>query len=137
MDDAGHSFVDHTSEVELHLFAPTLTALFAEAGRAIAALMLGDEPRAPESVVDEVVVTAPDRDALLAAWIDELIFRAETHKAVFTRFAIRRVDDREIAAEIHGIAAPVIKTAVKAATFHDLRVAEESGGFVGTVVLDV
>jgi hypothetical protein len=34
-------------------------------------------------------------------------------------------------------AEPIIKTAVKAATFHDLRVAEEAGQFVATVVLDV
>jgi SHS2 domain-containing protein len=137
MDEGGHSFVEHTSEVELRLHAPTLAGLFVEAGRAVAELMLGDGERAPESVVAEVVVTAPDREALLAAWIDELVFRAETRKAVFTTFTIARIDDHELAAELRGIAEPVIKTAVKAATFFNLRVAEEAGRFVATVVLDV
>jgi SHS2 domain-containing protein len=137
MDDAGHTFVEHTSEVELRLHAPTLAALFEEAGHALAELMLGDEGRGPETVTDEVRVTAPDRAALLAAWIDELIFRAETRKAVFTRFAINELGEGEVAALIGGIAAPVLKTAVKAATFHDLSVVEEAGRWTATVVLDV
>jgi SHS2 domain-containing protein len=135
--DAGHRFVEHTSEVELQLHAPTLPDLFAEAGRALAALMLGEETTGTETVEDEVSVTAPDREALLAAWIDELVFHAETRKAVFTRFEITRLDDRAVAARLRGIAEPVIKTAVKAATFHGLRVVEVEGGFVATVVLDV
>ena len=136
MDDARHTFVEHTSEVELRLDAPTLAALFVEAGRALAELMLG-EPAGPETVTDQVTVTAPDRAALLAAWIDELIFRAETRKAVFTTFEVARVDEREIVAAIKGVAEPVIKTAVKAATFHDLRVVEEDGRWLASVVLDV
>jgi SHS2 domain-containing protein len=130
MDDARHSFVEHTSEVELWLEAPTLAALFVQAGKALAELMLGE-------ATGSEAVTAPDRAALLAAWIDELIFRAEIRKAVFTRFDVARVDEQEIAAEIGGVAEPVLKTAVKAATFHDLRVAEENGRWVATVVLDV
>lgn len=137
MDDAGHAFVEHTSEVELRLHAPALPALFVEAGRALAELMLGEEWRGAETAVEVVRVTAPDREALLAAWIDELVFRAETRKAVFTRFAITHLDDGEVVAEIGGIAAPVIKTAVKAATFHGLRVAQEEGRWVAAVVLDV
>jgi SHS2 domain-containing protein len=135
--DAGHSFVEHTSEVELHLFAPTLPALFAQAGRALAELMLGEGSPAGETVTGEVSVTAPDREALLAAWIDELIFQGEIRKAVFTSFQITHLGDGTLTARLGGIAEPVIKTAVKAATFHDLRIAEEAGGFVATVVLDV
>jgi SHS2 domain-containing protein len=137
VDGAEHSFVEHTSEVELRLLAPTLPALFEEAGRALAELMLGEEPRGGETVHEEVTVTAPDRAALLAAWIDELIFRAEIRKAVFTSFAVSAVDDQTVTARLAGIAEPVLKTAVKAATFHELRVAEEGGRFVATVVLDV
>jgi SHS2 domain-containing protein len=136
MDDARHTFVEHTSEVELRLDAPTLAALFVEAGHALAELMLG-EVAGPETVTDQVTVTAPDRAALLAAWIDELIFRSETRKAVFTTFEVARVDEREIVATIKGVTEPVIKTAVKAATFHDLRVVEEDGRWLASVVLDV
>ena len=138
MDGPSHSFEEHISEVELHLRAGTLSELFSEAVRAVAELMLGDEgARRPATVVDEVTVEAPDREALLAAWIDELVFRAETRKAVFTEVTVTRLDEREIAAQIRGIAEPVVKTAVKAATFHGLRVVERDGLYLATVVLDV
>src|SRR5687768_3628636 len=137
MGDASHSFVEHTSEVEVHLHASTLPALFVQAGRALAELMLGDEPRAAETVDDEVSVTASDREALLAAWIDELVFLAETRKAVFTSFEITDLEDGAITARLRGISEPAIKTAVKAATYHDLRVVQKAGRFVATVVLDV
>ena len=97
--DESHSFEDHTSEVELRVRARSLPALFARAGVALAELMLGEEvdltPPAAGAVSDAVVVTAPDREALLTAWLDELIFRAETRKAVFTRFRMVRMGDRE------------------------------------------
>jgi SHS2 domain-containing protein len=140
--DEWHSFEDHTSEVEMHVRAPDLPALFARAGLALAELMLGEDadltPPAEGAVREQVVVTAPDREALLAAWLDELIFRAEVRKAVFTRFQIARLEDGLVEAEISGIPDPVIKTGVKAATFHNLRVADDpDGGHRATVVLDV
>jgi SHS2 domain-containing protein len=134
---ARHTFVEHTSEVELHLEAPDEASLFVEAGLAVAELMLGEDPRPAETVFEEVEVTAPDRAALLAAWIDELIFRAETRKAVFTSFAVRTIAAHELTARLGGIAEPVIKTAIKAATFHDLTVEERNGVWLATVVLDV
>lgn len=140
--DESHSFEEHTSEVELRVRAPSLPALFARAGLALAELMLGEDadltPPREGAVSDAVVVTAADREALLAAWLDELIFRAEKHKAVFTRFHLGRVDERELAAELTGLPEPVLKTGVKAATLHRLRVAQdEDGAWSATVVLDV
>lgn len=135
---ATHAFVEHTGEVELRLWAPDLPALLAEAGRAVAELMLGEEAApAPEAVRRPVTVRAADREALLVAWIDELVFRAETDKAVFTRFDVRVTGEQEATADLHGVAEPVIKTGVKAATYHRLRVAVEDGGLSATVVLDV
>jgi SHS2 domain-containing protein len=140
-----HWFVEHTGEVELQLRADTLAALFAEAGGALAELMLGEnEPRGQAETVHATVrVEASDREALLVAWIDELIFQGETRKAVFTRFDLREVKDQGLEAELHGRAEPVIKTAVKAATYHRLRIAEQCADgtdnhiFSATMILDV
>lgn len=137
MQSSGHSFLEHTSDVELRLHGRNLAALFTEAGRAVADLMLGDAPRPAATVSEQVLVEATDREALLAAWIDELVFRAETRKAVFVDFELEHLDDHELRARIRGIAEPVIKTAIKAATFHGLEVIERDGRFEATVILDV
>jgi SHS2 domain-containing protein len=74
---------------------------------------------------------------LLVEWLNELIFRAETERQVFTDFRIERVSDQELSASIRGPEVELNQTPVKAATMHGVAILEESGGLRATVVLDV
>jgi SHS2 domain-containing protein len=47
------------------------------------------------------------------------------------------LSERRLHAWIRGATPPVLKTAVKAATFHGLEIHEHENGFTATVVLDV
>ena len=133
---AWHRFERHTGEIRLHLWAPTWEGLLAEAGRALAEL-LTDEPGAASSEPLRVEARAFDREALLVEWIDTLIFHSERRKEVFTGFEFERAGDREVVAHVRGARPGHLRTPVKAATFHRLRVEERDGGFEATVVLDV
>jgi SHS2 domain-containing protein len=139
MGAASHRFEEHTAEVLLCLDAPSLAALYAEAGRALAELLAEDPSRIPCGEAESLAVEAADREALLVALLDELVFRAETRGRVYPEVVVERVSDRALAATIRGGTPETWRTAVKAATWHRLRVAEaEDGpGFVATVVLDV
>src|SRR5919204_3952924 len=72
---AVYRWVDHTAEVELEIEADSEREVFADALVALADLLgtagEGNEPRAIE-------LNAADRPALLAAWLEELVFLAET-----------------------------------------------------------
>ena len=136
-DPPSHVFEEHTGEVRLHLDAPELSALLAEAGRALAELMTDQPVRPSVDGPEEVRVRAPDRDALLVEWLNELIFRSETHKKVYADVTVLRATDTELVASIRGGEPERLKTAVKAATFHNLRIAERGGRVSATVVLDV
>jgi SHS2 domain-containing protein len=135
-----HAFEEHVGEVRVRLSASSLAALFEEAARALAELMgaaSGGECEASEAPV-RVTVRAPDREALLAAWLDELVFLSETLKRVWTDVRVERASDAEISATVRGFEPVALRTQVKAATLHDLRVVERApGAFVATVVLDV
>ncbi|MBI2388399.1 MAG: archease [Deltaproteobacteria bacterium] len=133
---ADHSFEEHVGEVRLLVRAGTLAELFAESGRALAELMT-DAAGAPTGATEHVVVRARDREALLVEWINELVYRSETRKKVYTEFDVERVDDHELSVAAHGVDATDLRTAVKAATFHDLRIDEGPEGFRASVVLDV
>jgi SHS2 domain-containing protein len=50
---------------------------------------------------------------------------------------VQRVTETELVATIRGAEPDHLKTAVKAATFHRLRIAEERGRLTASVVLDV
>jgi SHS2 domain-containing protein len=135
---AHHAFEEHTSEVRLHLWAPDLVALFEEAALALAELMLAEGPHGELGPAEPIAVRAPDREALLAAWIDELVFLSETRKRVWIRASLTRLEAQELQGTVRGVEPAAIRTAVKAATLHDLHVvACASGGFEATVVLDV
>lgn len=135
---AAHQFEPHTGEVRLSLWAPTREALFAEAGRALAELMLGEraipERRGPAV---ELEVCARDGAALLAEWLNELISRSEISKQVFTDFELDAVEATRARGRAWGVEPAALKTAPKAATLHGLSLAPLGAGWGATVVLDV
>lgn len=134
---ARHHFEDHTGEVRLCVEAPTLAALFEEAGRALAELMLDESgERSPEA--QTVSLDARDRAALLVQWLNELIFLSETHERVYTEISVAAVSDIHLDATVRGVFPEVLRTAVKAATLHEARVEQEPDGHCwAQVVLDV
>jgi len=137
MAEASHAFEEHTGEVRVHIRGATMLALFEEAARALAELMLGEGPHGPVGHAERVEVRARDRETLLAAWIDELVFLSETKKRVWVEAKVNTLNDVELVGTVRGITPAAIRTAVKAATLHDLRVRLRGDGFEATVVLDV
>ncbi len=135
---ASHAFEEHTGELRLHIDAPSLAELFAEAGRALALLACSDRPPpAPEGEPQPVSLRSHDRAALLVDWLNELIFRTELEEKVFSEFSFARLTDRDLDARIRGARAAEMRPLVKAATLHDLQVTETPHGAFATVVLDV
>jgi SHS2 domain-containing protein len=71
-----YEWVEHTSELELEIEAATEGAVFLEALEAFAELVAA-EPSA-DSERRELELRGDDRESLLVAWLDELVFLAET-----------------------------------------------------------
>jgi SHS2 domain-containing protein len=129
-----HRWAEHTAELELHLEAASEEQVFVEALEALAEL-LGDGTEG-EKVTFDVDLEAADDAALLAAWIDELVFRAETEDLVpdrIERLSLAR--GRLVARVCAHRAAP--RHVVKGTTYHRLALTREDGGFRACVVLDV
>jgi SHS2 domain-containing protein len=134
---ASHAFEEHPGELEIRLQAPSLPALFAEAGRALAERMDGPPLGPPGAWTGEAAVTAGDREALLVEWLNELVFRSEVSKVILTELEIAHLSDRRLAARLRGTQVASLRNPVKAATYHRLSIVEGAGGWTATVVLDV
>jgi SHS2 domain-containing protein len=132
-----HQHVEHTGEIELHLEAPDLATLFEEAARALADIMAEDASGPTTGMPERVELTAKDRESLLVDWLNELVYRADVQKHVYADVKVLRADDQRIEATLHGREPSSPRTAVKAATWHRLRVRETARGLEATVVLDV
>ncbi len=136
---SSHQFEEHTSEVKVRVFAPTLPSLFEEACRALAEVMTGTAPPRASEPAQPIEVHADDREALLAAWLNELIYRTEMDGVLYSAPQVEHVSDTALVAKVGAAAVPALKTPVKAATMHELSVAplEREGGWTASVVLDV
>jgi SHS2 domain-containing protein len=129
-----YRFAEHTGEIELELEAPTERELFA-AGLAAMRELLQDAPEG-ELLRRAVVVEARDQASLLADWLGELAFLAETEGLVPERAAELEVDDRALRAVVEGRRGSPAHL-VKAATYHRLALERTGDRWRGRVVLDV
>ena len=127
-----YRFVDHTAELEVELEADSPEGVLQEALRALAELT---GPGYGDVVEHRVDLSAPDLPALLAAWLDELVYLAETERVV-PESADVSVTGSRVAGLVRarrGEPRPL----VKAVTLHRLRFRPENGVWRGRVVLDV
>jgi SHS2 domain-containing protein len=138
-----YRWVDHTAEVELQLEGEDEEAIFAAALRALAELLGGATGGERCSRQLLVPADAPsvgswsrDRALLLAAWLDELVFRAETEDLIPED--VERIDlaEDQLTATVR-FRRGTPRHLVKGVTHHRLAFAPARGGFVATVVLDV
>ena len=128
-----YRWVDHTAEVEFEIEADSEREVFADALVALADLLgtagEGNELRAIE-------LNAADRPALLAAWLEELVFLAETEGFEPLRLEALELDDDSLRATVRGrLGEP--PHLVKAVTYHRLAFAPAASGYSARVVLDV
>jgi protein archease len=129
-----YRWVDHTSEVELEIEAAGEGEVFADAARALAELLGVDTGEA----IDErrLEASATDRPALLAAWIEELAFLAESEGFVTTRVVELELSGDGLRATVAGVVdePPPL---VKAVTYHRLAFERSGERYFARVVLDV
>jgi SHS2 domain-containing protein len=116
--------VDHTSELEVEIEAPTEDAVFQEALAALAELLWS------------VSAEGDDRPALLAAWMEELVFLAEAEGFEPLAMQALELGPHSAQATVTGrLGQP--PPLVKAVTYHRLSFARAGHGYRATVVLDV
>jgi SHS2 domain-containing protein len=129
-----YRWVEHTGELELEIVAPTEAGVFEEGFQAMREL-LGAEGGEP-APARRIELTADDRPALLADWLAELAYLAETEGLVPDRLAAVELDAGRLRAEVEGRQGRPPQL-VKGVTYHRLALEATDGGYRATVVLDV
>lgn len=127
-------WVDHTAELELEIGASGEEEVFAEAARALGELLGGDAEAPP--VRRRVAAQASDRPALLATWLEELVFLAESEGFEPEGIeAIRLSPDAVETTVVGRLGEP--PPLVKGITYHRLAFSRLNEGYRATVVFDV
>jgi len=128
-----YRWIEHTSELELELEASTERGVFEAAFEAMRELLSDGE--ALERLEIPVRLDGRDRAALLAAWLGELAFLAETRGLAPDRLSLD-LDEGGLRALVQGWEGTPPHL-VKGATYNRLRFERAGAGWRARVVLDV
>ena len=127
-----YSWVDHTAELELHVEATSPELVLQEALTALAELL--GEASGP-LVTHELALEARDHASLLALWLEELVYLADTQGFIPEQAQVL-LRDTTLQATVRGQTGEP-RPLVKAVTYHGLEFAPKDGGWRAKVVLDV
>ena len=133
-------FIDHTADIGILAYGADMKQVFANAARGLFSIITElDNVAATEK--RDIQVTAPDREALLVNWLNELIYLFEAKEMLFNRFEITIITDTELKAKAFGekinLTKHELKTQVKAATYHMLKIEQNEDGWKAQVIFDV
>ena len=78
-----------------------------------------------------------DREALLVAWLNELLYLHESEGLGFDRLEIQDLDQTSLRAKVTGAPTQQWLKDIKAVTYHNLAIHETASGLEVTLVLDV
>ncbi len=131
--------VNHTADVGIIAYGADLKQAFANTARGLFSLITElDDVR--EILYRDIELTATDKESLLVEWLNELIYRFDTENIIFKRFDITELDNTRLRARSYGEEVDnsrhELRTGVKAATYHLLKV-DKDDGYKIQVILDI
>lgn len=130
----------HTADIGVRVYGATLEELFENAAFAMFDI-LADLENMHGDTVEEFALEAPSAEELLIAWLDELLYNFYTKQLIFFSFTIDELSGTRLKATASG--RPVganrnrLKTEIKAATYHDLKIVKTADGYTVDIVFDV
>jgi SHS2 domain-containing protein len=131
----GFEEISHTADWSMRVWAQDLPSLFAECARAMNALagtVTDEGPRVTRAFESE----APDAESLLVSFLSELVYYQEQENLAFDTFAIQ-ISAKQISVNMEGARIAAVDKAIKAVTYHNLKVEETSRGYEVVIVIDV
>ena len=131
----GFEEVPHTADWSVRVWAQDLPSLFGESARAMNALsgtVTRNSPRVKRTFESE----ASDAESLLVDFLSELVFCQEQESLAFDSFDVK-IEEPALNVEMEGAPIASVDKAIKAVTYHNLKILKTAEGFETTIVFDV
>jgi SHS2 domain-containing protein len=131
----GFEEIPHTADWSVRVWAQDLPSLFAEAARAMNSLS-GTAVSGGRRVTRTFESEGLDAESLLVSFLSELVYCQEQESLTFETFEVE-VKSNRVKVVMEGAPIASLDKAIKAVTYHNLRINETSKGFETTIVFDV
>lgn len=135
-----YEIIEHVADIGIRSFGVTEGEAFENAARGMFSLM-GELDDVREVARFSITLDAEDRETLLVEWLNELIYIFENNGVLLKDFRLTDLGETHLTGT--AIGEPIdrdrhrLKTEVKAATFHMLKVKKTSQGWETDVIFDV
>ena len=132
--------LDHTADVGLIVYGENLRVLFENAGEAFFHIIT-DLRKVRRRVEKQIDIKGESLDRLMVDWLSELLYHHDVENLLFRGFKVESAGEDGLSAIVKGEpfreGVHVIKTQVKAVTYHQIEVRQENGRWRAQVILDL
>ena len=132
--------LDHTADIGLVIYGENLKALFGNAGEAFFRLIT-DLRKVRRRIERRINIGGESLDRLMVDWLSELLYLHDVENLLFKGFKVESVGKDGLKAIVKGEpfreGVHVIKTEVKAVTYHRIEVRQENGRWRAQIILDL
>jgi SHS2 domain-containing protein len=132
--------LDHTADIGLVIYGENLKALFENAGEAFFRLIT-DLRKVRRRVERRINIGRESLDRLMVDWLSELLYLHDVENLLFQGFKVESVGKDGLKAIVKGEpfreGVHVIKTEVKAVTYHRIEVRQENGRWRAQIIFDL
>jgi len=132
--------LDHTADIGIIVHGENLKALFENAGEAFFRLIT-DLRKVRRRTERRINIGGESLDRLMVDWLSELLYLHDVENLLFKGFKVESVGEDGLRAIVKGEpfqeGVHVIKTEVKAVTYHQIEVRQENGHWRAQVIFDL
>src|SRR3990172_6786797 len=132
--------IDHTADIGIDVFGTTLEELFTNAAFALFDI-IADLSTVECKAEYQVKISGVDREQLLVIWLNELLYLHDVKYLLFKDFRITDMTDNQLTASVYGEPfneeRHVIKTGIKAVTYHNLSIVQTDHQWKARVIFDL
>lgn len=139
-----YSYLDHISDVYVHVSSDSLAGVFEDTAKATYEVMI-DTSAVREKTIMKAAIRADDLEQLLYKWVDHLLYIFDAKSFAVSRAEVKISDTKRhpiaLSAKIYGEDYdPSVhgqKVGVKAMTYSLMRIFQERGRWEAYFVLDI
>jgi SHS2 domain-containing protein len=135
-----YTIMNHTADIGIRARGEDMEQAYANAAKGMFSLIT-DLRKIKNSLSREIAVNAADKETLLVAWLNELIFLFDTEHVLFRKFIFAELSEKELRARAYGEKIDPerhdIKIGIKSTTYHMLRVSHDKNCYQVRVICDI
>jgi SHS2 domain-containing protein len=136
-----YRLLDHTADLGIEVTAASQATLFEQAGHALLHVMFGEASCNGKTETVNVSLSGNDAPDLMVRWLSEILYLLEGERLFVADIKINSVTSTTINAALDVLPFdPLLHEIIreiKAVTYHQIKVIEESGTWTARVIFDL